>query len=149
MSGNYGFTETEKNSKPLLPQIGDPNLPASSLYIPSPIYKPFTIGNGEIIGNNGQPLLDPNDTYHNQIDLGNIIGSGTDFISSIIGHATGSTAQQLENQRLAAQAQIAQAEALKAQAQRKSQAVTVAIILVIGAVVITGGVIAYKKFSKK
>lgn len=87
--------------------------------------------------------------YNNAVEPGQIIGAGTDIISSIIGYATGSTQQQIQNQTLAAQAALAQAQAQQMAAQRKGPNLPLILGIGGGVVVITVGIIMYFKYGRK
>ncbi len=74
------------------------------------------------------------------------IGSGVDLINNIINQATGTTAQQLANQRAQADALAAQARAMEA---RKNTGIKIAIIIGISAVAITGTIMGFRYYKRK
>lgn len=83
------------------------------------------------------------------VDVGGIAGGIGGLLGTIISHATGTAQQSAQAQQLQAQAQIEMARAEQLKATRKSQAVTVAVVLVIGAAVITTGIFAFKAYKRK
>lgn len=82
--------------------------------------------------------------------FGGIAQGASSLISNIIGYATGTTQAQAQAQQQMAAAQLAAAQSQAAvQESRRRTAITVAAILVGGAVILTGGYFVIRSIAKK